>query len=292
MIPFCRWHSSVVASVLGALLLTCTSQAAEVTYGELAPGALSVAEQSDVRCELCRDHLFDPRHASTRLPDGYRLMTAEEYAKDDSTLARWLKRRPRYARFAVGSLCFMSTGSFVVDGVRAHGEGPTPMAFWWARTTTRAGLQPDSSMKGRTEWLQLASWYSRVDTDSMRIRTTDPMAQFVDLHVTETAPHAWHMTLALPGERIEADVKGDGVRQPRKSAQPGFMTVPFTGQSADRFTVFTYFGHHHQDATGRWRAKGKGVFAGSFAIPDEARIFGTFYQDGWQARSGLYPLAH
>lgn len=132
MTPFRRWLPSLLASVLGALLLTPTSQAAEVTYGELAPGAISVAEQSDVRCELCCDHLFEPRRMPARLPAGYRMVTAAEYAKEDSTLARLLKRNPRYARFVVGSLCFMSTGSFVVDGVRAHDEGTTPMAFWWA----------------------------------------------------------------------------------------------------------------------------------------------------------------
>lgn len=290
MIALRRWLPPLLASVLCAALLSPTAQAADVTYGDLAPGAISVAEQSDVRCELCRDHLFDPRRTPARLPTGYRLVSAAEYAKDDSTLALLLKRHPRYGRFVVGSLCFMSTGSFVVDGVRAHAEGTTPMAFWWAHAAAGPGAQRDSSMKGRTEWVQLASWYARAGTDSVRIRATDPMAQFADLEVVETGPNAWRMALALPGERIEAEVKGDGDRKPRKSAQPGFMTVPFTGQSADRFTVFTYLGHHHQDASGDWRARGKGVFTESFAIPGEAKVFGTFYQDGWQARSALYPF--
>lgn len=285
-----RWLPFRFMSASGLAFLACTGHAAEVTYGDLAPGALSVAEQSEVHCELCRDHLFDPRRMPARLPAGYRLVTASEYAKEDSALAALLKREPRYARFAVGSLCFMSTGSFVVDGVRAHDAGSTPMAFWWAHATAKPGVQPDPRMKGRTEWLQLASWYSRTGTDSTRIRATDPMAQFADLEVIETGPNAWRMALALPGERIEAEVKGDGDRKPRRSAQPGFMTVPFTGRSADRFTVFTYFGHHHQDATGGWRAQGKGVFTESFGIPGEAAVFGTFYQDGWQARSALYPF--
>lgn len=274
-------------SVVG---LAAGESMSDVTYGELAQGALSVAEQSDVRCELCRDHLFDPRKAPRRLPAGYRLMTAAVYARNDSALALLLKRSPRYARYAVGSVCFMSTGSFVVDGVRAHDDAPTPMAFWWAHASATPGARPDPRMKGRTEWLQLASWYSRAGTDTARILRTDPMARFVDVQVAEAGAHAWRMSLELPGERIQAEVRGDGQRQPRKSAQPGFMTVPFTGGSANRFTVFTYFGHHYQDATGTWRATGKGVFAEAFAIPGEADVFGTFYQDGWQARSGLYPF--
>lgn len=284
-----RCELTLLAS-LAIIGLAARDAMSDVTYGELAPGALSVSEQSDVRCELCRDHLFDPRKAALRLPTGYRLLTAQEYARDDSALARLLERSPRYARYAVGSVCFMSTGSFVVDGVRAHDDAPTPMAFWWAHATARAGTRPDARMKGRLEWLQLASWYSRAGTDTARILQTDPMARFVDLQVAEEGTNSWRMSLPLQDEWIQAEVRGDGQRQPRKSAQPGFMTVAFTGGSADRFTVFTYFGHHHQGATGTWRATGKGVFAEAFAIPGEADVFGTFYQDGWQAKSGLYPL--
>jgi hypothetical protein len=281
---------SSLCGLAASTLLAVTAAAADVTYGTLAPGALSVAEQTDVHCELCRDHLFDPRHLPDRLPEGYRVLTAAEYAKDDPALARWLERHPRYTGFAVGSLCFMSSGSFVVDGVRAHEAGATPMAFWWARAAATPAARPDSAMQGRMEWLQLASWYARTGTDSTRIRRTDPMARFADLEVVKTGRDAWRMVLDLPGERLEATVKGRGNREPRKSAQPGFMTVPFTGSSADRFTVFTYFGHHHQDATGRWRARGSGVFSESLALPGEATVFGTFYQDGWQARSALYPF--
>jgi len=56
-------------------------------------------------------------------------------------------------------------------------------------------------------------------------------------------------------------------------------------------TVFTYFGHHHQGATGSWQATGAGVFSSALALPGEAQVFGTFFQDGWQARSGLYRFA-
>lgn len=44
-----------------------------------------------------------------------------------------------------------------------------------------------------------------------------------------------------------------------KSSQPRSAAVG-TGKSGTLFTVFTYFGHHHQDAEGRWEAKGAGVF--------------------------------
>lgn len=78
------------------------------------------------------------------------------------------------------------------------------------------------------------------------------------------------------------------MRVKRRSNGPGFMTVPFTGGSADLFTVFTYFGHHHQAASGTWRASGRGVFHTAFGLPGESSAFGTFYQNGWQAKSGLY----
>lgn len=270
------------------LLASRPALAADSPYGELKPGATSQAEQSGVQCELCRDHLFDPAAVVSRLPDGYRFISASEYAKDDSAVAALVAKDPRYASYAVGSLCFILADTFMVDGVRAHGVGPTPMAFWWAHAELAPGASPDPRMQGKLEWLQLGSWYSNKGTDRARILATDPMAEFVDLKVQRRGPNEWRMRLPLATEVVQAGVRGSGERIKRKATGPGFMTVPFTGGSADQFTVFTYFGHHHQDATGAWRAKGRGVFTSAFGLPGESAAFGTFYQDGWQAKSGLY----
>lgn len=270
------------------LLLALPALAANPTYGDLKAGAISVAEQSGVQCELCRDHLFDPARVRARLPEGYRFVSAEAYAAEDSSVAALLAKHPSYSKLVVGSLCFMSVDTFLVDGHRVHGKGPTPMAFWWAHAERMPGTHPDSAMQGRTKWLQLGSWYSTRGTDPERIRSTDPMAEFVDVKVTRLGPFQWRLRLPLGDEVVRAEVRGDGQRVKRKSDGPGFMTVPSTGDAAGLFTVFTYFGHHHQAAVGTWGATGEGVFRSAFALPGEASTFGTFYQDGWQAKSGLY----
>jgi hypothetical protein len=261
---------------------------ADVTYGELPAGAESVSEQSGVHAEICRDHLLDPSLANVRLPDGYRFATAAELAAKDEALATLLSRSPRYGSHAVGSLCFMLAEAFVVDDVRAHDAGPTPMAFSWARVTPSSDTAADPRMKGRISWVQLGSWYSDRGTDRARIRHTDPMAQFVELRVHEVAPDRWSLHMALPDGVVRADVRVNGPRVRRNAPQPGFMTVLFSGDSADAFTVFTYFGHHHREAAGRWTASGRNAFATAFRIDGEADAFGTFFQDGWQARGGLY----
>lgn len=277
-----------VLAMAGTVLIATAAFAADSRYGELKPGAISRAEQRGVECELCRDHLFDPAAVTARLPRGYRFVTAAEYAREDSAVAALIAKEPRVAAFAVGSLCFMLADTFLVDDVRVHLAAPTPMAFWWAHAEATPDHTPDARMQGRTEWLQLGSWYSSRDTDRARIRATDPMAEFVDVRVRRVGPNAWRMRLPLAHEVVQAEVRGTGERKSRKQTGPGFMTVPFTGASADRFTVFTYFGHRHQPASGTWRAKGRGVFTTAFGVRGEADAFATFYQDGWQALSGLY----
>lgn len=261
---------------------------AGVTYGDLAPGARGYGEQTGVAAEICRDHLFDPSSSPARLPVGYRLLTATEYGKDDPGVAALLAKEPRYASYAVGSLCFMISDTFDVDGVAVHPSGPIPMAFWWAHARTTEAAAHDPRKKGSQQWLQLASWYSDKGTDQARIRAIDPMAQFVDVSVTRVGPQSWRLRLPVGNETVEAEVRTDGKRIRRKKPEPGFMTVPFTGDSAHLFTVFTYFGHHHQSAEGTWRATGAGPFSTSFEI--EPAAFPTFFQDGWQARFGLYEV--
>lgn len=277
---------------LAPLVLNCgllaTAAMADATYGELAGGAESISDQSGVHAEICRDHLFNSATVQARLPRGYRLAAAAELGTKDERLSALIRRNPRYASYAVGSLCFILADSFVVDGVRAHGHGPTPMAFWWAhiQASDEAGI--DLRIKGNVSWVQLGSWYSDTGTDEARILHTDPMAEFVDVRVAEVAPGRWHMQLVLPTGVVSADVRTAGPAIRRNAPQPGYMTVLFSGDSADAFTVFTYFGHHHREATGQWRATGNNMFARAFGMRGEADAFDTFFQEGWQARAGLY----
>lgn len=271
---------------LAPLLLAAANAAfaADAGFGQLPPGAASTNVVTDVAAEICRDHLVPASAIVARLPEGYRLVLAEELGREDPGVAGLLKGNPGLSTHAVGSLCFMSVGSFVIDGAPVRSTGPHPMAFWWVRA---AGPR-DSRMRGKADWLQLASWYSRDALPRDAILATDPTAQFVDLSVTQAAPGHWRMRLVLPTESIEAEVHGGGQRRKRNAPQPGFMTVPFAGASAGSFWVITYFGHHHQPAKGRWQAKGTGVFSEALGIPGESAVFHTSFQDGWSALSGLY----
>jgi hypothetical protein len=272
------------AAVLAFLAAGTPGQAEEITYGALPPGALSTNEVTDVAAEICRDHLFDPTYARVRLPEGYRFITAADYAKEDPGVAALIKGNEEYQTHAVGSLCFMSVGSFVVDGVRVHSAGPTPMAFWWVHA---AGPR-DPRMQGKVDWLQLASWYSTDITDRARTLATDPMAEFVDLSVTQSEPGLWRLRMELANEVIHAQVRSSGPSKPRNAPQPGFMSVPLAGDGAGSFWVITYFGHHHRRADGDWHARGTGVFSSAMGIPDESEAFTTYFQEGWSALSGLY----
>lgn len=259
------------------------AHAADTELGTLPAGARSTNLVKDVGAEICRDHVFDPAKAKVALPKGFRLISFHEYAKDDPEAAKLLARHPALGTHGVGSLCFMSVGTFVIDGKRVEAPSPMPMAFWWAR----AGGPRDARMQGKVEWVQLASWYPKSAPDQSRIVATDPMAAFVELDVTSSGDK-WRVRLALPTETIEADVQVSGERKPRKGSGPGYMSVPFSGTSADSFWVITFHGHHHQAAKGQWRASGNGLFSSAFGIPDESAAFGTLFQNGWTALSGVY----
>lgn len=282
-------------AVVGLALASLSSaQAADppspVTYGTLPDGASSTAETTAIGAEICRDLLLDPVQTRQKLPAGYRLLTAREIAPEDPGISRLLGDlnpavgNVRLADYFVGSLCFLSVGNATVDGVRVHGPGPTPQAFLWARTDGPR----DPRMLGKVQWVQLASWYARDVLDRQRILASDPTAEFVEIQMDRSGPNRWSMQLTLPTERVAADVAGSGQRTPRQAPQPGFMSVVLSGASADRFQVFTYFGHHHQESHGAWRAAGTGLFSSALAIPGEQTALGTYLQDGWQARFGVY----
>lgn len=259
------------------------------TFGELAPGAINVAEQSGVRAEICRDHLIEPAAFSAQLPEGYRLVPALEASKDEPDLAALIAQDQRLGSYAVGSLCFMSVENYDVDGVRVIAENAaSPMAFWWVRAE-REG-EADARMQGRAQWIQIASWYAIEGTNHDLIRKSDPTAEFVPLSVEETAPGTWQVRLELPDQTVEGNVTVTGPSKKRGTKEPGFMTVAYSGKSAGYFTVFTYFGHRHTPVTGQWAARGKGAFVAALDVPREAETFATFFQSDWQARAALYEL--
>jgi len=97
--------------------------------------------------------------------------------------------------------------------------------------------------------------------------------------------------MVLPTETVEGEVRLSGAPTKMNRPQPGYNTVPFTGDSAAYFMVFTYFGHQHQPAKGEWRAQGSGIFTNVLTKPGEDLAFGTVFENGWQARFGLYQFA-
>jgi len=273
-----RWLAALKVPVIAAM-------GADGRYGALPAGMTSVSEVSEVSAEICRDHLFDPAKFTGRMPPGYRLITAGEYAAADPAVAAFLQANPECARYAVGSLCFMSVGKFEVDGTSLLPSGRTPMAFWWVR----AEGPRDATMRGKVEWLQLASWYSRDLTDQAKVLATDPTAEFTELGVEETEAGVWRLRLVLPDEVIEARVHCSGELTKRPASAENFMSVPMAGKGVGHFWVITYFGHQHRPARGEWQSRGSGLFSSAWQIPGEADVFRTGFQSSWSALSGLYP---
>jgi hypothetical protein len=272
------------APAVAVLLYTGVAGAAEPGFGELPPGSVSTSETDDVTAEICRDHLFNPAAVTTTLPAGYRLTTAAEVASKDRALEALLLKNPKLRDYALGSLCFVSAGRLSVDGVSVQAVPPLLLAFWWAAAE---GLR-HSAMRGKTEWVQLGSWFSSTIKSQSEVLRTDPMAEFIDVQVEQADANRWRIRLALPNETVTAEVRTSGRLEPSRAQQPGYMSVPMSGRAADYFSVFTYFGHYHQAARGEWRATGTGFFSEAFSIEGEAEVFHTVFQAGWRARSGLY----
>jgi hypothetical protein len=273
------------AAIAFALLIyTGLAGAAEPRFGELPVGSVSTSETHDVTAEICRDHLFDPAIVEAALPTGYRLTTAARAATRDPALAALLLKTPKLRDYAIGSLCFVSAGRFEVDGVSVQAAPPVPLAFWWAV----AEGPRHAAMRGKAAWVQLRSWYSSAIKSWAAVLETDPMAEFSDIRVEQVQANQWRVRLVLPGETVTAEVSTSGPLVRSRAAQPGYMSVRMSGRASDYFSVFTYFGHHHQEARGEWGATGTGVFSEAFSIEGEAGVFGTIFQAGWRSRAGLY----
>lgn len=272
-----------LVAALAASALAGEASAAEPRFGELPPDSISVSEMGDVAAEICGDHLFDPAVVNARLPAGHRLVLAAEAAGKDAAVRSLIEADANRRTLAIGSLCFLSFGRFEVDGRAVPIRRAMPAAFWWAATEGPL----DRNMRGKLEWVQLRSWYPVGAPERASILRTDPMAEFVDLDVERVDSNRWRVRLALSGETVSAEITTSGPRIPRKGP-PGAMSVALSGASSDHFSVFTYFGHHHQAAEGRWRATGSGPFREAFAVGGEAGVLQTVFQDGWSARAGLY----
>jgi hypothetical protein len=111
------------------------------------------------------------------------------------------------------------------------------------------------------------------------------MAQFADVEMSNAGPNQWRLPLALPEDTVEADVRLSGERRRRAGPQPGLTSVVLSGDAAEHFWVFTYFGHHDRGAEGKWQAQGTGFFSRTF---ENAPVFNSLFEDGWQGLSGLY----
>jgi hypothetical protein len=274
-----------VQLALFAAALSCgVVHGAEPTLETLPVGAISTSETSGVSAEICRDHLFDATSSQLKLPTGYRLRSAGEISLSDPAIAELIRLNPELKSYAFGSLCFMSMATFVVDERPVITSGTMPAAFWWAA----AEGPPHADMRGKVRWVQIGSWYSKDSGHQVRIRRTDPMAQFTKIEVKPVSPDAWHLSLVLPSETVEADIRTTSPSTPRKASGPDYMSVPMSGDSAEYFSVYAYAGHRIREANGDWRTTGTGIFTAAFAIPKEASAFATLFQEGWTARSGLY----
>jgi hypothetical protein len=272
---------------MAAAIACCSALAeSELPIDSLPAGAISSSEMSGVKAEICRDHLVDPASVALRLPDGFRLRTAEEFASKDPTLASLLQLNPAAKDYAVGSLCFLLASKFVVDGVPLR--SPKPMAFWWVA----ASGPTQANMQGKANWIQIGSWYSKGNQRFGGIRQTDPMAEFTNIVVKQVSPNAWRLSLMLPTETVTATVRTTSPSTASKNRQPAFMSVLLSGDSAGQFIVFRYQGHHHRQAEASWSASGSGAFSTAFALPNENASFETIFQERWTAQSGLYRFAN
>lgn len=274
----------VQLTLMGAAFSCGVASAGESNLGTLPAGAISTSETSGVSAEICRDHLFDAASIDAKLPAGYRFRRAEEIASSDPAVAALIRLNPAMNSYGFGSLCLMSIATFVVDGKSVVTSGSMPAAFWWVAAEGPLHVE----MRGKVSWVQIGSWYSKDSGHVGEIRQTDPMAQFTKIEVEQVSPEAWHLSLILPSETVEADIQATSPGTPRKASGPAYMSVPMSGDSAEYFSVYTYAGHRIRAAKGDWRATGTGIFTAAFAIPNEASAFETLFEEGWTARSGLY----
>lgn len=274
----------------GALLWCGVALASDSRFGELPNGSVGTAETHGVLAEICREHVFDPKAASTTLPQGYRFTLVSEVASKSRSLESLLQSNPRVRNFALGVLCFVSADRLVIEGSPIQIISPARGAFWWAAVSGPR----HADMRGKVQWVQLASWHPSGTQNRSAVLKADPMAEFVDLEVKQAGPNNWNLRLALPNEVVAAEVRSfrsSDAQTPSAASPPSYMSVPLSGQSAGYFTVYTYFGHVHRFAQGSWRATGTGVFSDALALAGESEAFDTVFQEGWASRSGLYPFS-
>lgn len=281
-------HVSSVPTVVALLaILTLPAGATEPPLGELPAGAISVYEVRDVVAEICRRHVFAPEAAALEMPAGFRLARLSELSSAP-WIAELQQRRPDLRDRAHGSLCFIEANTHTVDGAPLYSGRRSRFAFLWADVVPTGPAPADPRFVGRVRRAQLFLLYDAEGVDrGLALRAT-PDALFGRITM-EKVGETWHVGIAGDDSVLTAEVKATTARRRLDYPMPGFETVLRAGGARDHFHVVTFAGHHEQLAAGAWQASGTAVWARGFA--GEAVDAGSFVQDGFAARLGLYPQA-
>jgi hypothetical protein len=259
-------------------------------FGELPDIPLSRTITSGVSAEICQQHLIAANVRTRSLPAGYRLETVADRAETSKRFREVLLERPAYATYGFGSLCFLEAESVVVNGIPVHAPGLLLSAFWWAAVVpTDSAPARDPKVRGTIRYAQLASWYSVEVVDRAHITASDPMAEYATIEITSLGHRHWRVALSLPDGKVEGEIRGKGDRTKMYSgSEARFMTVPSTGEYAKYFTVYSYYGHYGESASGEWSSSGEAPVALAAKHTGAALGLHTEIQDSWQSLSGVY----
>jgi hypothetical protein len=259
-------------------------------FGQLPDTPLSQTITSGVRAEICQQHLIAANVRTRSLPAGFRLLTVADRASTSKQFRDLLLERPEYATYGFGSLCFLEAESVVVNGMPVRASGLLLSAFWWAAVVPTDSAPPrDPRVRGTTRHAQLASWYAAEVIDRALITASDPMAEYAPVEITSLGHRHWRVALSLPNGKVEGEIRGKG---DRTKMYPGsevrFMTVASTGEHAKYFTVYSYYGHYGESASGEWSSLGEAPVALAAKHTGAALGLNTEVQDSWRSLSGVY----
>ena len=268
--------------------------AEEPAFGQLPDTPLSRTITSGVRVEICQHHLVAATVRTASLPAGYRMLTVADRAATSKQFRDLLRSHPEYATHGFGSLCFLEAESLMVNGMTVRASGPILSAFWWAAVVpTDTALARDARVRGAVRYAQLASWYTAEAVDRALVTASDPMAEYAGIEVRILGHRYWRVALSLPDGKIEGEVRGKGDRTKMyPGSEARFMTVVSTGVNSRYFTVYSYYGHYGESASGAWSSSGDAPVAVAAKHTGAAIGLRTDVQDSWRSLSGLYRSGH